>query len=248
VGPRVNKAFLAALVAHPAFRAGGCDTGFIARHLDELLDADPAVTAAAVAHAVALLLERERQRIAAATAIQTLPSGQPWHDPWSTHDGFALGPPREVGLDILVDGAVKPAEVAWGDDGLKVRLAGAISGATAPDMTRTIAIEGGLVVLSAGRQHLVSLIGYDRSDANPHNDDGVLVAPMNGRVVAVLVEAGQAVKKGDRLILMEAMKMEHALVAPFDGVVAELTAAAGDPAAEGAALVRVAETVTTIEP
>lgn len=70
---------------------------------------------------------------------------------------------------------------------------------------------------------------------------------MNGRIVAVLVEAGQAVKQGDRLILLEAMKMEHALVAPFDGVVAELTAAAGDPAAEGAALVRIAAAVPAID-
>ena len=247
VGPRVNKAFLRALITHPAFRAGGCDTGFIARHLDELLDADPAVTAPAVAHAVALLLERERQRIAAATAIQTLPSGQPWHDPWSAHDGFALGPAREVGVDILVDGGVKPAGVAWDAGGVKVRFAGASGGITAPGMTRTLAIEGGLVVLTAGRQHLVSLIGYDRSDASPHGDDGVLRAPMNGRIVAVLVEAGQAVKQGDRLILLEAMKMEHALVAPFDGVVAELTAAAGDPAAEGAALVRIAAAVPAID-
>jgi 3-methylcrotonyl-CoA carboxylase alpha subunit len=57
--------------------------------------------------------------------------------------------------------------------------------------------------------------------------DGVIVAPMPGRVSAVEVAAGDTVTKGQRLLTLEAMKMEHGLVAPFDGIVAELTAQAG---------------------
>ncbi len=57
--------------------------------------------------------------------------------------------------------------------------------------------------------------------------DGAIVAPMPGKVTSVEVAAGEAVVKGQRLLTLEAMKMEHGLVAPFDGVVAELNAVAG---------------------
>jgi 3-methylcrotonyl-CoA carboxylase alpha subunit len=69
--------------------------------------------------------------------------------------------------------------------------------------------------------------------------DGVIVAPMPGRVTAVEVAAGEQVAKGQRLLTMEAMKMEQALVAPFDGVVVEVNAAAGAQVGEGAVLAKV---------
>jgi 3-methylcrotonyl-CoA carboxylase alpha subunit len=69
--------------------------------------------------------------------------------------------------------------------------------------------------------------------------DGAIVAPMPGRVTAVEVKAGAKVTKGQRLLTLEAMKMEHGLVAPFDGVVAELNAVAGAQVGEGAVLARI---------
>jgi 3-methylcrotonyl-CoA carboxylase alpha subunit len=69
--------------------------------------------------------------------------------------------------------------------------------------------------------------------------DGAIVSPMPGRVTAVEVKAGEKVSKGQRLLTLEAMKMEHGLVAPFDGVVAELTATAGSQVSEGAVLARI---------
>ncbi len=69
--------------------------------------------------------------------------------------------------------------------------------------------------------------------------DGVVVAPMPGKVTAVEVSAGEKVSKGQRLLTLEAMKMEHGLTAPFDGTVAELSANAGAQVSEGAVLVRV---------
>jgi 3-methylcrotonyl-CoA carboxylase alpha subunit len=69
--------------------------------------------------------------------------------------------------------------------------------------------------------------------------DGEIVAPMPGRVTAVEVAAGEAVTKGQRLLTLEAMKMEHGLVAPFDGTVAEVAAEAGAQVGEGALLARV---------
>jgi 3-methylcrotonyl-CoA carboxylase alpha subunit len=69
--------------------------------------------------------------------------------------------------------------------------------------------------------------------------DGEIEAPMPGKVTAVEVAAGDKVAKGQRLLTLEAMKMEHALTAPFDGTVAELNAKAGAQVTEGTLLVRV---------
>ncbi len=69
--------------------------------------------------------------------------------------------------------------------------------------------------------------------------DGAILAPMPGRITAVEVTAGATVTKGQRLVTLEAMKMEHSLVAPFDGTVAELDAEAGAQVSEGTTLVRV---------
>jgi 3-methylcrotonyl-CoA carboxylase alpha subunit len=69
--------------------------------------------------------------------------------------------------------------------------------------------------------------------------DGEIEAPMPGKVTAVEVAAGDKVAKGQRLLTLEAMKMEHALTAPFDGIVAELNAKAGAQVTEGTLLVRV---------
>jgi 3-methylcrotonyl-CoA carboxylase alpha subunit len=69
--------------------------------------------------------------------------------------------------------------------------------------------------------------------------DGEIEAPMPGKVTAVEVKQGEKVAKGQRLLTLEAMKMEHALTAPFDGTVAELNAAPGQQVTEGQMLVKV---------
>jgi 3-methylcrotonyl-CoA carboxylase alpha subunit len=69
---------------------------------------------------------------------------------------------------------------------------------------------------------------------------GRLTAPMPGKVVSFTVKAGDPVKKGQALAVMEAMKMEHTIAAPADGTVAELLYAPGDQVAEGAELLKLA--------
>ena len=64
---------------------------------------------------------------------------------------------------------------------------------------------------------------------------------MNGRVVALLVEEGEAVEAGQRLAVVEAMKMEHALIAPFAGVVRDLVATVGEQVEMGERIMRVEE-------
>ena len=69
--------------------------------------------------------------------------------------------------------------------------------------------------------------------------DGAILAPMPGRVIAVEVETGARVVRGQKLLVLEAMKMEHALTAPFDGTLAALHATTGAQVTEGALLARI---------
>jgi 3-methylcrotonyl-CoA carboxylase alpha subunit len=80
--------------------------------------------------------------------------------------------------------------------------------------------------------------GPRRADhvAGAGEGDGAILSPMPGRVIAVLVASGQTVTKGERMLVLEAMKMEQALLAPFDGVVAELKVAEGAQVPEGTLL------------
>jgi 3-methylcrotonyl-CoA carboxylase alpha subunit len=72
--------------------------------------------------------------------------------------------------------------------------------------------------------------------------DGAILSPMPGRIIAVDVAAGDAVTKGQKLVTLEAMKMEHSLVAPFDGTVEELNASVGGQVSEGATLAKITRT------
>jgi 3-methylcrotonyl-CoA carboxylase alpha subunit len=71
--------------------------------------------------------------------------------------------------------------------------------------------------------------------------EGRLTAPMPGKVITLLVGAGDAVKRGQAVAVMEAMKMEHTLHAPRDGTVGEMLCGVGDQVAEGAELLRLQE-------
>jgi 3-methylcrotonyl-CoA carboxylase alpha subunit len=92
-----------------------------------------------------------------------------------------------------------------------------------------------------GQTYQVTL---DRAEAKTGvgTHDGTILSPMPGRIIAVEVTQGQSVTKGQKLLTLEAMKMEHSLTAPFDGVVAELNAVTGAQVQVEALLVRIAPT------
>jgi 3-methylcrotonyl-CoA carboxylase alpha subunit len=219
-GPRTNLAFLSALCRSPDFRKGTFDTGYIARHHDELgLTAD-GIDAAAAARGAAHLLARGRP----------LPNPEAPLSPWDIADGFQLSGPRVSTMPIIVNGEPHAAVIDFAGGVAQVTVQGA-----APDPDATlIESDNGVFVLRGGRQTHVSLADFEAADADHSAGDGTVRAPMHGKLLAVLVSEGETVTKGHRLAIIEAMKMEHAIVAPRDGVVKEIAAAAGSQVAEGA--------------
>ena len=223
-GPRSNAGFLAALARADAFRRGDFDTGFIDKHLADLGACPQGLDRAAAACGARELLAREHARVAAIRDPDTPVS------PWEASDGFQLSGMRRLALPIVADGESVLAEVAYGPDGAALSVDGAAPAADAV----AIAAPDAVYVLRRGRQTKVTLRDLALDRAGGSGQGGLVRAPMHGKVLAILVEPGAQVTRGERLAIIEAMKMEHTLTAPIDGTVAEIAAAAGDQVAEGA--------------
>ena len=109
---------------------------------------------------------------------------------------------------------------------------------TLPSYTRVLADARSGVITLHGQTFPFGLAAT-RESGHHGAHDGDILSPMPGRIIAVEVTAGQAVTKGQKLLTLEAMKMEHTLTAPFDGTVAELNAVAGAQVQVEALLVRI---------
>jgi 3-methylcrotonyl-CoA carboxylase alpha subunit len=238
-GPRTNLAFLKALTEAEDFRNGAFDTGFIDRNMSMLGAAPQPLDAAAVA-AAALQLEEARQAAGIAEAAGRA-EGEA-RSPWLEPDAFSLMPRQPLGLSLLVDGERLEARIEWHGASARVSLPGHAIGEGEHEIALAEGEGGTWYALHRGRQTAVSLFdpfGVDLDAAA--GAGGVVKAPMHGKLVALFVAPGEAVTKGQRLAIVEAMKMEHLLTAPRDGTVSEVAGAPGMQVAEGAKVVVLGE-------
>ncbi len=139
--------------------------------------------------------------------------------------GFRLNRAPERRVALSVDGALQLVEAEGAPGG-----SGPLD-AAGPDRE--------VLVLSEAGQSWAVAPWRAAGGAGGGGGDGAILSPMPGRIIAVDVAEGARVAKGDKLVTLEAMKMEHTLTAPFDGHVAELRAEAGAQVSEGTLLVRV---------
>jgi 3-methylcrotonyl-CoA carboxylase alpha subunit len=206
---RTNAGFLARAAADPDFRSGDVDTGFIPSRIDRLVP-DPAPP--------------EGVWNLAATALLASSFGNGGEgDPWDSLRGFRANAADDLRVALSHGGGTRLIEA--GGDPLLEGIA------TAAGET--------VLVFSAGQAFAFALPGAGGGAAGGAASDGALLSPMPGRVISVDVRQGDRVAKGQKLLTLEAMKMEHSLTAPFDGVVAELEAVEGGQVSEGTLLVRV---------
>ena len=246
VGLTTNVQFLLAVVAHRAFaqahrEPGLLDTGLIARYRAELL---PEPTPASD-RMLALAVLSELIRIDEAARAAAPASGDPW-SPWHVRDGWRLNQDNHH-VFTFRDGEREVAVTAhYRRNGHLLDLPGAqvLARAEADTDGRLVADLGGarmhatvvrtghvLFVFAGGASHRLELKEYET--VADEEAGGSLVAPMPGSVVQVLVQPGARVEKGEPLMIIEAMKMEHTIAAPADGVVAQVLFARGDQVQEG---------------
>ena len=250
LGVATNLGMLVRLARHPEFAAAAVDTGFIDRHRDQLLPGHrPAPGRALAAAAVARLVSR-----AAAAGAAAAGSADPY-SPWAQCGGWRLGSEDHQEL-VFRDGAEERTIVATARAGnWQLSLGGEVvsgTGERRPDGSMTVVLDGvrghatvldhdsETAVLLAGE--IWPLVEIDPLAAREGADPGTgrLTAPMPGRVTQLLVAVGDTVRRGEPLMIIEAMKMEHTVAAPVDGTVEAVRFTVGDLVEEGAELIALA--------
>ena len=225
-GPRTNIAFLKALCDAPEFRGEKFDTGFIDRNLDALGAAPQPADMVAIAAGTQALVTPKASGI----------------DPWSVADGFQMGAARALTLPVLAGGKRVDMRLSWHDGALSVAPAGGPEPSSSYDPAPVcVATPDGIFVLHRGRQTDVRPFDPAQDESASESGDNVVRAPMHGKLIALLVTAGTQVDKGHKLAIVEAMKMEHTLVAPRAGIVADIAASVGTQVALGAKIMAISE-------
>jgi 3-methylcrotonyl-CoA carboxylase alpha subunit len=244
-GPATNVEFLGRLAACKAFADADLDTGLIERNRDELLSAGKTSVQILAAAAFAELAEEEREARRRAAG-----SGDP-HSPWHGVDGWRLNQDSHHDFHFLEGGEEHRVRIHFSGAGLEAEIGAnrhALAGETLADGRLQLHLDGGVFkarAVRAGADWFVFCGETSRRlslkpDLPAGDEDtrlGSLAAPMPGKVVQVMTRAGARVAKGDALLVLEAMKMEHTITAPADGVVKEVHYAAGEQVLEGAELI-----------
>ncbi|MDH2233759.1 acetyl/propionyl/methylcrotonyl-CoA carboxylase subunit alpha [Delftia tsuruhatensis] len=244
VGLTTNVQFLRQVIASDAFATAKLDTALIEREKQHLFHQQRLPQAQAVAAAVAQVLQAERAQETA--------------DPFSRRDGWRSHGVAERRWDFRQGEAAVPARLRYLHDGALQLAVGEGESLAEGLLSWQQAGDGAFDVQFAGQRlraqvHMLgeqchvfapqgaAVLGLADPLAHAgdvHSEGGRLTAPMPGKVVSFAVKAGDKVSKGQPLAVMEAMKMEHTIAAPGDGVVAELLYAPGDQVTEGSELLR----------
>jgi 3-methylcrotonyl-CoA carboxylase alpha subunit len=230
-GPRTNARFLRNLLIRPDVEAARMDTGLIARDLAVLTEAT--VHADAVSRGVASLLH---------TGQSSKPAGE--SDPWDRGDAFELGGARRLTFPVVIADVERHVSAVWerGEETIELPLWDELERRPAPG-TIPVCVDGPgrVLVIDDLLQVEIRRPAYDAaSDDNGHAGDSIR-APINGKVVKVFVSEGQAVAKGERIAVVEAMKMEHVLHAARDGAIGKLAVKEGQQVNQGALIASLAE-------
>ncbi|WP_125256790.1 acetyl/propionyl/methylcrotonyl-CoA carboxylase subunit alpha [Brevundimonas fluminis] len=239
---RTNAGFLVRCLEHPRFVSGDGDTGFIAAEGEGLIPSAPSHAAATAA----LVLAADGQHFGPHGS-----SGSPWESDADGIMGFRMNAASRSRFSAVVGGRVidgsvlsnQSGDLAWrvsvGDREPVLARRDYRSVVVAKDVSVGWAESGGEnlgVLFDRGSAWLVDKVQWTGNHGSAAASDGALRAPMPGKIVSVPVKAGEAVTRGQPVVALEAMKMEHALTAPFDGVVESIDVTPGDQVAADAVL------------
>ena len=229
-GIRTNRDFLYQLISHPPFQIGGLGTDYLDNHLDKVLEP----TNHALLHyafcAVGIYLTRANGTSA-----------------WQTHTGFRLNAPdvstvqlehnqvlADVDIEFLAGNYRITAEERTSRCSASIHESRMILHTPEADFNFNIYQHGNVITLFTSNQSIEFKL--PNQDHQQQEDVGNVQAPMSGKIIAIMVSQGDVVEKGSPLAVIEAMKMEHALIAPAKGKIVKVNFEETDLVDEGIAL------------
>jgi 3-methylcrotonyl-CoA carboxylase alpha subunit len=245
-GPRTNVVFLQRIASCAPFSQAVLDTGLIERNRETLFPAPAGTPREMLAGAAYAELALEQE----AAHAQALASGDP-HSPWHLVDGWRLNEDSHHDFVFLEGDIAHAARVRFLAAEMRIEIDGedhSFGGEQLDDGRLLVRLDGNAFKLRAVREgnvwHLFSPGEYRRfalrdelQGLDEDAESGSLAAPMPGKVIAVMAKSGEHVAKGTPLLVLEAMKMEHTISAPANGLVKDVRCAPGDQVLEGFELI-----------
>ncbi|ANP46575.1 acetyl/propionyl/methylcrotonyl-CoA carboxylase subunit alpha [Candidatus Viadribacter manganicus] len=210
---KTNAGFLARCLADPGFASGDVNTGLIAAR-GEALSRQPSPSSGVLENAAKAI--NSNAIFVGSGGDRTVASS-----PWSQLAGFRLN-----------SESVPIARMLFKGERVSVTLG------AAPQAGWLAHGGSEVVIFDRGEAYEFTLDTGERSADEATAGDGAILSPMPGKIVSVAAKAGAKLKKGDPILVLEAMKMEHTLTAPFDGKLSELNAKAGAQVSEGVLLAK----------
>ena len=228
-GVRTNLAFLSRILAHPAFAAAELDTDFIPRHEKDLFITPSELPAAFwnLAGRAWALSQEKRIRNDDQTSQ------------WALASGWRSAQPQLYTLNLQT-GEQQQKVVLYADDLTHTKLVNdqlIVEDTHISQHYPALRIGQTLYLEWQGELHPVTEVDFIAQAAASSQQQGGLTAPMNGNIVQILVTPGQAVVQGATLVVLEAMKMEHSIIAPHAGIVQNIFCAEGEMVKDGMVLV-----------
>ena len=234
-GVTTNLNFLYDLATSQPFMDADLDTGFIEKHRDELFKSNKGDVEELLAKAACYLVLKETS------------TAEP--DPWGSKTSWRMNQSNSYHFDIQVSDDIHHVEIELNNESMLIHFGDQVVNASAnldgkmlsttlnghKQSVTIVEQDNDFTVFGQDGAHTFRLAQVDYGDSETTND-GHFIAPMNGTIVEVLVSGNSTVSEGQALIIMEAMKMQHTIHAPSDGIVSELFCAGGDLVDGGAVL------------
>jgi len=234
LGLRNNTGFLTNLARHPEFISADMDTGFIDANIDNLLPE----------------IAPEDEVLALTAWVQAHIAASCRKSPWQALTGWSLqGTDRIDTMHLMINGEEKQFDIHWQQHGFSINDGIPVTDITASNTEITATVDGRLhvgsfmsvadkmFVTTNGQHFEISATDLLHQDELGIAGSSVVKAPMPGKVIAIAVKPGDTVAVGDSLLVLEAMKMEHALGATLNGVIQSIDVEIGEQVEDGQLLI-----------
>ncbi len=222
-GPKTNITFLMELCDNDQFRNGKFDTGLIDSNLEDLTSPTEQDSQLEAAGVVSLIVKQQAQIVENGDV----------NSPWSVNDAFSNSLQRIQNFRFVMDDDECSVEIGFDADGVHVLDNDGVEIDLPSDC---VAVDAGklIYILKNGRQLKMQPYVVSDNIVGSGDSDGVVRVPMHGKIVSVSVTDGDEVEEGDLLFAVEAMKMEHAVIAPLAGIVTDCAIMVGEQMEDGA--------------